>query len=76
MTKDFPQHKAALPVEPQPFYLGEQDAQQNTSHDAVVVQKPNEHCIGAPTDIDDVLDTQALQSNRADIIKKLQATFF
>lgn len=75
-AKDFPQHKAALPVEPWPSYLGEQDTQQNTSHDAVVVQKPDEHRIGAPADVDDILDTQALQSNRADIIKQLKATFF
>lgn len=47
-----------------PSHLGQQYAQQHASHDAVVVQKPNEHSIRAPSDVDDVLNTQALQNIR------------
>lgn len=40
--------------------LGQQYAEQHASHDAVVVQKPNEHSIRAPSDVDNMLNTQAL----------------
>lgn len=45
-------------------HLGQQYAEQHASHDAVVVQKPNEHGIGAPSDVDNVLNTQALKNIR------------
>lgn len=45
-------------------YLGQQYAEQHASHDAVVVQKPNEHSIRAPSDVDNMLNAQALQSIR------------
>lgn len=45
-------------------YLGQQYAQQHTSHDAVVVQKPDEHSVCAAPDVDNVLNTQALQNTR------------
>lgn len=45
-------------------YLGQQYAEQHASHDAVVVQKPNEHSIRAPSDVDNMLNAQALQNIR------------
>lgn len=52
---------------PVPSHLGQQYAEQHTGHDAVVVQKPNQHCICASADVYNMLNTQALQDNRADV---------
>lgn len=52
---------------PVPSYLGQQYAEQHAGHDAVVVQKPNQHCVCASADVYNMLNTQALQDNRADV---------